>query len=78
MSKVKFEKPGHYTKKDREKISKKDFAGKNKTFPIVTQKDVYDASKLIGFAKNPSKVKQNIIKIAKRKGFDIPKSWKKK
>lgn len=77
MPKRKFEKPGHYTKKDREKIPSKDFAGPNKTFPIVTQKDVYDAARLVGHAKNPSQVKKNIIKIAKRKGYDIPKSWKK-
>jgi hypothetical protein len=44
----------------------------------VTQKDVYDASKLAGHAPNPAKVRSKIKSIAKRKGFKLPKSWSKK
>lgn len=73
-----FQKPGHYTAKDRKKIPKTSFAGGHKSFPIVTQKDVYDASKLAGHAPNPAKVRSKIKSIAKRKGFKLPKSWSKK
>jgi len=76
--KKKFESPGHYTAKDREKIPLKDFGDPdNRKFPIVTQQDVDDAAKLIGKAKDPEAVKARIIKIAKRKGFKIPDAWAK-
>lgn len=67
----KFDKPGHYTAKDREKIPDKDFAGPHKSFPVVNQKDVKDAMKLAGHASNPAEVKSNIKKIADRKGFKV-------
>ncbi|HLG72144.1 MAG TPA: hypothetical protein VFE42_20690 [Chloroflexota bacterium] len=73
---ARFEKPGEYTAKDREKIPDEDFAGPNKTYPIVTQADVDDAARLIGHADDPEAVKRKIIAIAKRKGFDIPDAWK--
>lgn len=74
--KQKWESPGHYTKKDRDKMKKSDFAGPHQSFPIQTQQDVYDAARLVGHAKNPAAVKKKVIEIAKRKGFDIPESWK--
>ncbi len=70
-----FERPGHYTRKDREKIPDEDFAGPNRTFPIVTQQDVHDAARLIGHAANPAAVTARIKAIAKRKGFSLPKEW---
>lgn len=75
---AKFEKPGHYTKKDREKIADEDFAGPGDTFPIVTQQDVHDAARLIGHAADPAAVKRKVIAIAKRKGFSLPDAWQSK
>ena len=73
----KFQAPGHYTDKDREKISDEDFGDPaNKKYPIVTSQDVIDASKLIGHADNPDAVKARIIAIAKRKNFPLPDAWK--
>lgn len=68
---------------DRDKIPAEDFAGKNRSFPIVTPGDVSDAASSIGQAGDdnyPSdKLKANIIRIAKRKGpsfvAELPKSW---
>lgn len=71
----KFQSPGHYTDKDREKIPDADFAGPDKSFPIVTQADVHDAARLIGHADDPEAVKRRVIAIAKRKGFSLPDSW---
>ncbi|MGW7001423.1 hypothetical protein ACWGCW_01000 [Streptomyces sp. NPDC054933] len=70
---------------DRDKIAAEDFAGKNRSFPIVTPKDVADAAQSIGRAGDdnypPEKLKANIIAIAKRKGpqFEakLPDAWKK-
>ena len=73
-----FEKPGQYTKADREKINKGSFAGPHQSFPIVTQQDVYDAARLVGHAANPAAVRRRIIAIANRKGFKLPKSWQDK
>jgi phage head maturation protease len=73
--KPKFQSPGHYTDKDREKIPDEDFAGPARSFPIVTQSDVADAARLIGHAADPDAVKARIIGIAKRKGFSLPESW---
>lgn len=70
---------------DRTKIPDEDFAGKDKSFPIVKPGDVSDAASSIGRA-GPSnystdKLKANIIKIAKRKGASftaqLPDTWKK-
>lgn len=66
---------------DRDKIPAKDFAGPNRTYPIVSPGDVSDAASLIGKADNPDKVKAKIIRIAQRKGpqfvAELPKKWRK-
>ena len=72
----KFQEPGKYDAHDRKEIPEDDFGDpKGKKFPIVVQKDVDDAAKLIGHAKDPEAVKKRIIDIAKRKGFKLPDSW---
>lgn len=68
---------------DRDKIPAEDFAGKNRSFPIVTPGDVSDAASSIGRAGDDNypadKLKANIIAIAKRKGAkfvaELPKAW---
>lgn len=70
---------------DRDKIPAKDFAGRNRSFPIVTPGDVSDAASSIGRAGEDNyssdKLKANIIRIARRKGdafvAELPESWKK-
>lgn len=68
---------------DRDKIPSEDFAGPDRTFPIVTAADVADAAQSIGRAGSANqiaKVKANIIAIAERKGphftSELPESWK--
>ena len=65
---------------DRDKIPKKDFAGPNRTYPIVKPGDVSDAASLIGKADNADEVKARIIAIAQRKGpefvAELPKKWR--
>ena len=69
---------------DRDKIPGKDFAGKNRSFPIVTPGDVSDAASSIGRAGpdnyTPDKLKARIIAIAQRKGpefvSELPKKWR--
>lgn len=68
---------------DRDKIPAADFAGKGKSFPIVTPKDVADAAASIGRAGadnySTDELKARIIAIAKRKGAafvaQLPKAW---
>jgi hypothetical protein len=64
---------------DRDKIPAADFAGPNRTYPIVTPKDVKDAAGLVGHADNPEQVKERIQQIARRKGAAfvaaLPDSW---
>lgn len=60
---------------DRDKLPESDFAGPNRSYPIVTAGDVADAASLIGKAADPAAVKARIISIAKRKGFALPKAW---
>lgn len=60
----------------RDKLSNKDFAGPNQSFPIQDQTDVDSAAKLIGHAQDPAGVKSRIVSIAKRKGLNIPDAWK--
>ena len=68
---------------DKDKIPDEDFAGKNRSFPIVTPKDVHDAAASIGRAGpdnySSDQLKANIIRIAKRKGpafvAQLPQSW---
>lgn len=70
---------------DRDKIPGADFAGKDRSYPIVKPGDVSDAASSIGRA-GPSnystdQLKKNIIRIAKRKGpafvAELPEVWKK-
>jgi hypothetical protein len=61
---------------ERSKIPDDDFAGPGRTFPIRNQMDVEHAAHLIGHSADPSKVKSNIIKIAKRKGLELPEAWR--
>ena len=67
----------------RAKIADEDFAGKDRSFPIVTAGDVSDAAASIGRAGSDNfsadKIKANIIAIAKRKGANfvaaLPQKW---
>lgn len=69
---------------DRDKIPASDFAGRNRSFPIVTPGDVSDAASSIGRAGDSNfsseQLKENIIRIARRKGpsftAELPDSWK--
>ena len=61
--------------KPREEIDAEDFAGPDKSYPIVNQASVDDAASLIGKAADPDAVKAKIIAIAKRKGLTIPDAW---
>ena len=74
-----FQKPGHYSKADRAKIPQEDFAGPDRTFPIVTPEDVHDAADLHGHAADPEAVKKKVIEIARRKGKEfvdkLPEEW---
>ena len=65
----------YYSQKDRAAMDTSDFAGPHRSFPILTQQDVYNAARLIGHADDPEAVKRKIIAIAKRKGFMLPDSW---
>jgi hypothetical protein len=62
----------------RKTYSKGDFAGKGTSFPIKVAGDVKDALASIGRAGkgnySAARLKANILRIAKRKGFPIPKS----
>jgi hypothetical protein len=68
---------------DRDKIPAADFAGRNRSFPIVTPGDVSDAASSIGRAGSDNyssdQLKANIIRIARRKGpsfvAQLPDSW---
>ena len=65
-------------KKARDKMDPGSFAGKKKSFPIAKPEDVPAALHSIGRAgpdnHPPEKIKANIKKIAKKKGFPLPKS----
>lgn len=66
------------TKAERDDMPAGDFAGKGKSFPIKKPGDVKAAVQSIGRAgasnHPPGKLKGNIKKIAKKKGFPLPKS----
>ena len=66
------------SKAEREGMDEGDFAGKGKSFPINKPADVMAALRSIGRAGagnyGPAKLRANIIAIAKRKGFPLPKS----
>ncbi len=69
--------------KAKAEIPAEDYAGKNKSFPIVIPKDVADAARSIGRAGEDNystdELKKRIIAIAKRKGSkfedQLPKAW---
>ena len=69
---------------DRDKVSAEDFAGKDRSFPIVTPSDVSDTASSIGRSGSDNyssdQLKKNIIEIAQRKGpnfvAELPESWK--
>lgn len=69
---------------DRDKIPGADFAGRGRSFPIVTPGDVSDAASSIGRAGSDNyssdELKHRIISIARRKGpsfvAELPDSWK--
>jgi hypothetical protein len=69
---------------DRDKLPRKDFAGKHGSFPIVEPKDVADAAGLIGRAGagnyDAGTLKANIIRIAKSRGAAfvaaLPQDWR--
>jgi hypothetical protein len=67
---------------DRDKIPARDFAGKNRSFPIVTPGDVSDALMSMGRAGpnnyDEATLRRNILRIAKRKGFPLPPTDRKK
>ncbi len=65
---------------DRDQLSAGDFAGPDRSFPIVTPGDVSDAASSLGRTKHdPAQVKRRIISIAHRKGpsfvAQLPDSW---
>ena len=66
------------SKKERDAASSDDFAGKGKSFPILKAADVAAAFHSLGRsgADNYSVavIRKNIIRIAKAKGFPLPKS----
>lgn len=70
---------------DRDKLPAEDFAGKHRSYPIDEPGDVSDAASSIGRAGDdnysPEKLKENIIRIAHRKGAayvaELPEAWKK-
>src|SRR5882724_1524355 len=68
-------------KATREKASASDFAGNGKSFPILKAEDVAAAASSLGRAGpgnlDAGTIKSNIIRIAKRKGFPLPKAWQK-
>ena len=68
-------------KSARDKASASDFAGKGKSFPILKAEDVMAAASSLGRAGagnlDTATIKANIIRIAKRKGFPLPKAWDK-
>jgi hypothetical protein len=67
---------------DRDKVPASDFAGSGRSFPIVTPKDVRDASLSLGRARgqDTDQIKRRIISIAHRKGdafvAQLPDAWK--
>lgn len=69
------------SKDERDNASASDFAGKNRSFPILKPEDVTAAVKSMGRAGSDNysvaTIKANIMKIAKRKGWmsHLPKAW---
>lgn len=71
-------------KEERDEASASDFAGKNRSFPILKPEDVAAAAASLGRAGSDNysteQIKANIIRIAKRKGAafvaKLPAAWK--
>jgi hypothetical protein len=66
---------------DRDKIPDEDFAGPGRTFPIVKPQDVADTVPNLNHTDHdPDKIRDNIKRIAHRKGPEfeakLPESWK--
>jgi hypothetical protein len=68
-------------KAERDSADAADFAGKNRSFPILSQADVTAAFHALGRAGSDNysiaTIRANIIRIAKRKGYKLPKSAEK-
>lgn len=69
-------------KAERDALPDSDFGfvdADRRLFPIVIEEDVMAAARLLGRANiteaEREKTKETIIKIAKKKKFDLPKSW---
>ncbi len=66
------------SKKQRDELPEADFGlPKERKFPVADQDDIDSAAKLIGKvpAADREKVKQRLIRIAKRKNLKIPEAW---
>lgn len=68
---------------ERDKMPEDDFAGPNRSFPIMMPEDVGAAAHSLGRAKgNRNSIKRRIISIAYRKGDEfvaqLPEDWKRK
>lgn len=63
---------------ERDKMDSADFAGKGTSFPIKAQADVMAAFHSLGMAGadnySSDQIRRNIIRIANKKGFSLPKS----
>ncbi len=72
------------SKDERDKADSSSFAGKGKSFPILKSEDVKAAVRSIGRAGSDNyssdKLKANIIRIAKAKGWEneLPEDWRAK
>jgi len=66
------------SKGERDNAESADFAGKNRSFPILKASDVSAAFHALGRAGDDNfsvaTIRANIIRIAKKKGFTLPKS----
>jgi len=70
---------GYISKKERESIPEEDFGWpEEKKYPIRSQSELDSAAKLIGRAPKDKQgsIKARIKKIAERKGYKLPDSWK--
>ena len=66
---------------ERDNAKESDFAGPDRSFPILKPEDVNAAARALGRAKgNRDEIKRNIIRIAHRKGTayvaQLPEAWK--
>ena len=63
----------------RNKVPSEDFAQTNPdgshSFPIIDQKSVDSAARLIHHSSDPTKTRRKIVEIAHRKGLAVPPTW---